>query len=257
MPSIAAARRVMPLLNYLNIDIPVPISTNLDGITRTLRTFSIKAHMHNIQVMLNKNQHASHYLRVQSDTVKALELATLLDEEKKVPEESRLTSILESEVIVNALVKPTDRLDLAIAYLRRVHFFSFYGGRKYRDESHLLGFCPSVIHRRKRYVFAPKLEQSSSISNNQQQRLQQVNTPLSLPNALEDGSALETVDGSVDEVRDVSTDANDADAVAPVAEDLALNADVEISRDEEETILVVDDKEQESGKKSECKQCKG
>jgi len=249
MPSIAAARRVMPLLNYLNIDIPVPISTNLDGITRTLLTFSIKAHMHNSQVMFNKNQHASHYLRVQSDTVKALELATLLDEEKKVPEESRLTSILESEVIVNALVKPTDRLDLAIAYLRRVHFFSFYGGRKYRDESHLLGFCPSVIHRSKGYVFAPKLDQSSSISNNQQQGLLQVKTTLSPPNALEDGSALETVDGSGDEVRDVSTDANDADAVAPVAEDLALNADVEISRDEEETILVVDDKEQESGKK--------
>lgn len=249
MPSIAAARRVMPLLNYLNIDIPVPISTNLEGITRTLLTFSIKAHMHNNQVMLNKNQFASHYLRVQSDTVKALELATLLDDERKVPEESRLTSILESEVIVNALVKPTDRLDLAIAYLRRVHFLSFYGGRKYRDESHLLGFCPSVIHRSKGYVFAPQLDQSSSISNNQQQGLQQVNTSLSLPNSLEDGSALETVDGSGYDVRDVSTDANDADAGAPVAEDLALNADVMISRDEDETILVVDDKEQESGKK--------
>lgn len=247
MPSIAAARRVIPLLNYLNIDIPMPISTNLDGITRTLLTFSIKAHMHNTLVILNKNQYASHYLRVQSDTVKALELATLLDEEKKVPEESRLTSILESEVIVNALVKPTDRLDLAIAYLRRVHFVSFYGGRKYRDESHLLGFCPSVILRSKGYVFAPKLDQSSSISNNQQQGLQQVNTTLSPPNALEDGSAL--VDRSGDDVRDISTDASDADAGAPIAEDLSLNVDVEISRDEEETILVVDDKEQESGKK--------
>ena len=252
MPTIAAARRVLSLLNFLNVDIPVPISTNLEGITRTFLTFSIKAFMHNIVVILNKNLYASHYLRVQSDTVKALELATLFDEERKVPEESRLTSILDNEVIVNALVKPTDRLDLAIAYLRRVHFCSFYGGRKYRDESHLLGFCPSVILRSKGYVYAPKLDPASSISNNQQQLTTTTTTStttLSPPKALDDSSALDTVDASGDNVRDIPTDAVDVDVGASVAEDQTLKADVEINRDNEETDVVVDDQEQESGKK--------
>ena len=39
-----------------------------------------------------------------------------------------------SPMILDFLTKPTDKLDIAIAYLRRVHFVNFYGGRRYRDE---------------------------------------------------------------------------------------------------------------------------
>ena len=39
------------------------------------------------------------------------------------------------------------RTDIAIAYLRRVHFVTFYGGRRYRDEAHLLAMAPSLTHR--------------------------------------------------------------------------------------------------------------
>ena len=37
--------------------------------------------------------------------------------------------------------------DIAIAYLRRVHFVAFYGGRRYRDEAHLLAMSPSLTYR--------------------------------------------------------------------------------------------------------------
>jgi len=36
---------------------------------------------------------------------------------------------------------------VALAYLRRVHFVMFYGGRRYRDEAHLLALAPSTLHR--------------------------------------------------------------------------------------------------------------
>ena len=47
-----------------------------------------------------------------------------------------------SPMILDFLTKPTDKLDIAIAYLRRVHFVNFYGGRRYRDEVENRGYPP-------------------------------------------------------------------------------------------------------------------
>ena len=44
----------------------------------------------------------------------------------------------------DALKYPTDKLDISIAYLRRVHFVTFYGAKRYRDEAHMLSMAPSV-----------------------------------------------------------------------------------------------------------------
>ena len=43
-----------------------------------------------------------------------------------------------------ALKYPTDKLDISIGYLRRVHFVTFYGAKRYRDEAHMLSVAPSV-----------------------------------------------------------------------------------------------------------------
>jgi hypothetical protein len=64
----------------------------------------------------------------------------LLDEDRNVPEETKLATLLDpliTPLISNSLKKPTDKLDIAISYLRKVHFVSFYGGRRYRDEVYI------------------------------------------------------------------------------------------------------------------------
>jgi len=55
-----------------------------------------------------------------------------------------LEAILTLAVQKDALKYPTDKLDISIAYLRRVHFVTFYGAKRYRDEAHMLSMAPSV-----------------------------------------------------------------------------------------------------------------
>ena len=65
--------------------------------------------------------------------------------------------------VVEAITKPIEHLDVAIAYLRRVHFVSFYSGRRYRDESHLLAMAPSVMYRSRPFAPAPNENQAYSV----------------------------------------------------------------------------------------------
>ena len=53
-------------------------------------------------------------------------------------------SILALAMQKEALKYPTDKLDISIGYLRRVHFVTFYGAKRYRDEAHMLSMAPSV-----------------------------------------------------------------------------------------------------------------
>ena len=67
-----------------------------------------------------------------TDTFNACQLADLLDTDKNVPEEIRLSTILKNTKIHQSCELITDKLDIAIAYLRRVHFVTFYGGRLFQ-----------------------------------------------------------------------------------------------------------------------------
>jgi len=68
----------------------------------------------------------------------SLALATALDQEKGV--EGGITRILEIPALVTEFEKRiiTYKLDLIQAYLRRVHFFVYYGGDEFTDEGDLL-----------------------------------------------------------------------------------------------------------------------
>ena len=94
----------------------------------------------------------SHEQRVTFDTARAIELASKLDDARQVPEDSRLATILqELEAAApaedSALAVPTARLDLAIAYLRRVHLVAYYLGQKFLDEGHLLAVASHLTMR--------------------------------------------------------------------------------------------------------------
>ncbi|CAM9369271.1 unnamed protein product, partial [Ectocarpus fasciculatus] len=105
--------------------------------------FRVTAHQHSFKGVTVLPAHMSEPARVASDTGKAAELAELLDAERGVPAESRLAALLSprsSPALVAAMRQPTDVLDLAVAYLRRVHFVLFYAGMRFHDEAHLLTF---------------------------------------------------------------------------------------------------------------------
>jgi hypothetical protein len=75
---------------------------------------------------------------VYADIQRAVELARLLDEDRAIPLEHRLATTLHHPSIVEAVTKPTEHLDVVCAYLRRVHFVNYYGGKRFRDEAHML-----------------------------------------------------------------------------------------------------------------------
>lgn len=79
-------------------------------------------------------EHLSSPNRVAIDTFKARELAELLDNYRGIPEESNLQSIFKLPAVLESCEKPTDKLDITIAYLRRVHYVVFYGGKSFIDE---------------------------------------------------------------------------------------------------------------------------
>jgi SERRATE/Ars2, N-terminal domain len=84
--------------------------------------------------------------RISKDKESAIELARMLDSKHKVPREFALDTLLEP-----VKLEDEDILDVAIAYLRRVHLFSFYNGCVFTDNfaDVLVGNHPSsTIHLR-------------------------------------------------------------------------------------------------------------
>eukprot|EP00535_Pseudo-nitzschia_heimii_P007270 CAMPEP_0197178476 /NCGR_PEP_ID=MMETSP1423-20130617/3739_1 /TAXON_ID=476441 /ORGANISM="Pseudo-nitzschia heimii, Strain UNC1101" /LENGTH=797 /DNA_ID=CAMNT_0042628225 /DNA_START=220 /DNA_END=2613 /DNA_ORIENTATION=+ len=73
--------------------------------------------------------------RIKEDQTAALKLASAFDNKRDVPREYRLESLLPKAIpnIVQSTKEPSnqaveDALDVTIAYLRRVHLFSYYNG---------------------------------------------------------------------------------------------------------------------------------
>lgn len=153
-PTPEAAKIAQRLLSALRVDVYAPLDPDQREPVIAF-TFTVHARPHVPKQYYEKNEFSSHHLRVQVDMVRAFELASLLDEERDVPAEQRLAVLLESPAVVEACTKATNKLDVAIAYLRRVHLLAFYGARRFRDESQLLSFSPTVSLRLKEYVPAP------------------------------------------------------------------------------------------------------
>ena len=84
------------------------------------------------------------------DKNRVVTLAPLLDEDRGVSEESNLASILrgmsergDSDNVSSS----TDALDVAIAYLRRVHLIVYYSGKSFLNEAQMIATAQSVICR--------------------------------------------------------------------------------------------------------------
>ena len=155
MPTSASAKQALGVLRELRITVPGEIDPRTGEPGSGSFVFTLSAHLHIPRKHLTTGEFSSHALRVQADTTRALELAASLDEDRNVPEDTCLATIAALPEVSAALVKPTDRLDLAIAYLRRVHFVSFYTGRRFRDESHLLSMSAAVTLRSRPYIPIP------------------------------------------------------------------------------------------------------
>eukprot|EP00595_Chromulina_sp_UTEXLB2642_P002638 CAMPEP_0196764796 /NCGR_PEP_ID=MMETSP1095-20130614/6875_1 /TAXON_ID=96789 ORGANISM="Chromulina nebulosa, Strain UTEXLB2642" /NCGR_SAMPLE_ID=MMETSP1095 /ASSEMBLY_ACC=CAM_ASM_000446 /LENGTH=592 /DNA_ID=CAMNT_0042121265 /DNA_START=558 /DNA_END=2332 /DNA_ORIENTATION=- len=145
MPSIESTQLAVQWLRNLIVTVPTP--ETLDGVSTTLFEFSLQVSLHVPRSGPALPKYLSHAKRIKIDTERAIELITLLDDERDIPSDKRFASFIDSDDISNLLVKPTDKLDIAIAYLRRVHYVTFYGGRKFKDEGHLLSRAPAILHR--------------------------------------------------------------------------------------------------------------
>ena len=153
MPTADSTRKAVKVLRDMEVIVPgVPEPEQLDTKVGILYKFILHAIIHDSNRQRNViKAFYSHVERVRMDTIKAKELADLLDELKGVPEATRLNTILDENHypdIAEAFVKVTDKLDLIIAYLRRVHFVSFYSAKRYMDEAHMMTLTPSVFYRK-------------------------------------------------------------------------------------------------------------
>jgi hypothetical protein len=111
--------------------------------------FKLTANVHTLKDTTTLPGHYSHPDRIAFDFARATELGYLLDKERGVDEANDLAAILSKAASVSgAALSGTDRLDICIAYLRRVHFFVYYSGKRFREESHLLAQAPGVVLRR-------------------------------------------------------------------------------------------------------------
>jgi hypothetical protein len=86
--------------------------------------------------------------RISFDVARAIELGVTFDEARNIPFEHGLASVLElvedSQLCARS---PSLRLDVVLAYLRRVHLISYYAAVRFRDEAHLLAIAADVIYR--------------------------------------------------------------------------------------------------------------
>jgi uncharacterized membrane protein YgcG len=170
-PSHNDARKGLKILRDMRFGVPGKMDRE-KGEATLLFTFGVDAAI----LKPPKNQFADDYCsrapRVTADEEAAVELASLLDREREVPEDSSIDFILSQPAVNEALEEPTDKLDLAIAYLRRVHFVAFYLGKRFLDEAHMLAIAPSVTRRNTPYmtVEEEEVEKQQALTVQQQAR---------------------------------------------------------------------------------------
>jgi hypothetical protein len=147
MSTIAHAQLALKLLKNLVVSIRDHEKITVE-VTDVIYEFTLNAKLHTPKMPPALPEALSHSNRIIADTKIALELASLLDDERNVSADNRLSAILDEilnrDVAMALSQNPTGTLDLAIAYLRRVHFVDFYRGRKFRDEAHLLSVASGI-----------------------------------------------------------------------------------------------------------------
>lgn len=156
MPTADDAKAALVALLELRIGVPGP-NDEERGEPTTLFTFCPQVVMHTPRANFVMSDIFSIASRVAYDTVRAVELSATMDGFRSVPEESRLAALL-AEIPAEAFVLPTDKLDLAIGYLRRVHLLSYYMGKKFVDEAHMLTYAANIQSRSAPY----RLEETAS-----------------------------------------------------------------------------------------------
>jgi hypothetical protein len=154
MPTVESTKEAITVIKNLKFKI-LDVTPNYESFTggfKTITEFTVAAKLSQLNILQPRTTYkiSSSSLRVDYDTIKSIELAAQLDIKRNVPVNTRLEAILDETTlpqVQDSLVKPTDKLDLAIAYLRRVHFVSYYNSKRFRDESHLLMMASSLLYR--------------------------------------------------------------------------------------------------------------
>lgn len=125
---------------------PVDLSTG-ESVGGT--EFKLQASVHSFKEMMTLPHYYSYPDRISFDCGRATELGYLLDKERGVDDTNGLNAILSKAASeCGSALSEADKLDICIAYLRRVHFFVYYSGKRFRDEAHLLAIAPNVVLRR-------------------------------------------------------------------------------------------------------------
>ena len=164
LPTATLAREAVGILRDLEVKVPSLPDPNT-GNSGTAFSFAIQATIHVSRQAPILPDFMGSSSRVRSDIIRATLLANLLDEDREIPAGQRLSDILLDSNVVEAIKRPVDHLDIAIAYLRRVHFVVFYSGRRYRDEAHLLVMAPAVVFRSRPYQTAPNETAEYSVAD--------------------------------------------------------------------------------------------
>ena len=175
MKSVTDARKALKVLRDMEVVVPgVPEPEQLDTKVGVLFKFILHAIIHDSNRQKNSvRSFHSNFERIKMDTIKAKELADLLDELKGIPEATRLNTMLDENMhpeVAAALLLPTDKLDLTIAYLRRVHFVSFYVARRFMDEAHLMTLSPSIYYRLFKPRDPPPVDANDNEGKNEKKR---------------------------------------------------------------------------------------
>lgn len=194
MKTVADARKAFKVLRDFEVRVPeVPHPEQLDDKVGVQFKFILHASIHDCDRQKNKvHSFYSHFERIKMDTIKGKELADLLDEFKGIPEATRLNAILDENMhpeIAEAFVLPTDKLDITIAYLRRVHFVSFYAARRYMDEAHLMLLSPSIHFRESKPRDPPAANENEDADRNDKKRKREEDEPAE--EEIEDGEEKE------------------------------------------------------------------
>lgn len=141
------AEDALKVFRDVRVEIPHPVKKPEHG-DSPLLSFRLQASVHCPKHATPLPDFMSLDSRIEYDTKRATSIAAFLDELRDIPQESSLSAILEelSEVDKDQMSN-TDRLDISLAYLRRVHLFVYYSGKKCSDEAELLSVAPSIVGR--------------------------------------------------------------------------------------------------------------
>lgn len=151
---------MLRLLKDLEIVVPGSVSPHTGEPAVDSYRFNITVNQHVTKSYKHNNSRGSSKIvpNINSDESAARRIAWYLDEERNIPNEYRLHSILSIvDPIIDAstgleyVFFTTDVLDIAVNYLKRVHLIAFYECKRFIDEAHLLSINSSIALRDVRY----------------------------------------------------------------------------------------------------------